>query len=80
MITLCVEPFCHYCEKFEPTVEKIFNENHRMACHVYCKHVGKCDYVAEYIEAKIKRSEITEKITALYDELIQNKKERTLYE
>lgn len=80
MITLYVEPFCHYCEEFEPTAEKIFAENQMMTCHVYCKHVGKCKHVASHIEQKVKQALLAEKVTKLYDELIQNKKERTLYE
>lgn len=74
MITLYVEPFCHYCEDFEPTTEKIFSDNQMVSCRVYCKHVSVCQHVAAHIEQMVRRAALEEQVKNAYKELKENGK------
>ena len=74
MIGLYVEKFCHYCEDFEPTTEKIFSDNRMVSCRVYCKHVSKCRHVAEHIERLVHIAALEEQVKNAYKELKENGK------
>lgn len=55
MIKLCVNPFCHGCDKFDPEVTTLYTGDVVFEQSVGCSHHLECSQIASYIKLKLEK-------------------------
>lgn len=67
MIELFVEDYCQKCEDFEPTVNRIYSDDHILAQDITCVHRDRCERICAALFERLEKKRREQKRGGYYD-------------